>query len=69
MSASMLPKIVTEDCALAAVAMQSLAWFTQQTTALRPVWTLAHVLVLAHANSTDGASTSRAGSVVGNSMW
>ena len=33
--------------ALAAVAMQSLAWFTQQTTALRPVWTLAHVLVLA----------------------
>ena len=33
--------------ALAAMAMQSLAWFTQQTTALRPVWTLVHVLVLA----------------------
>ena len=33
--------------ALAAVAMQSLAWVTQQTTALRPAWTLMHVAVLA----------------------
>lgn len=33
--------------ALAAIAMQSLAWVTQQTAALRPVWTLMHVAVLA----------------------
>lgn len=33
--------------AVAAMAMQSLAWLTQQTTALRPVWTLFHVAVLA----------------------
>lgn len=33
--------------ALAAMAMQSLAWLTQQTSALRPVWTLMHVVVLA----------------------
>ncbi len=33
--------------ALAAIAMQSLAWVTQQTAALRPVWTLMHVVVLA----------------------
>lgn len=33
--------------ALAAMAMQSLAWLTQQTAALRPVWTLMHVVVLA----------------------
>lgn len=33
--------------ALAAMAMQSLAWVTQQTTALRPAWTLMHVAVLA----------------------
>lgn len=33
--------------ALAAVAMQSLAWLTQHATALRPVWTFFHVAVLA----------------------
>lgn len=33
--------------ALAAMAMQSLAWLTQQTMALRPLWTLLHVAVLA----------------------
>ena len=33
--------------AVAAMAMQSLAWMTQQTTALRPAWTLLHVAVLA----------------------
>lgn len=33
--------------ALAAWAMDSLAWLTQQTTALRPVWTLMHVAVMA----------------------
>lgn len=33
--------------AAAAMAMQSLAWLTQQTTALRPVWTMLHVAVLA----------------------
>lgn len=33
--------------ALAAVAMQSLAWLTTQTAALRPAWTLMHVGVLA----------------------
>ena len=33
--------------ALAAMAMQSLALLTQQTSALRPVWTMVHVLVLA----------------------
>lgn len=33
--------------AVAAMAMQSLAWMTQQTMALRPVWTLLHVAVLA----------------------
>lgn len=33
--------------ALAAMAMQSLAWVTQQTTVLRPVWTLMHVAVMA----------------------
>ena len=33
--------------ALAALAMDSLAWLTQQTTALRPVWTLMHVAVMA----------------------
>lgn len=33
--------------ALSAMAMQSLAWVTQQTVVLRPVWTLTHVLVLA----------------------
>lgn len=33
--------------ALAAWAMESLAWLTQQTTALRPVWTMAHVAVMA----------------------
>ncbi len=32
---------------LAAAAMQSLAWLTQQTSALRPLWTFSHVLVLA----------------------
>ena len=32
--------------ALAAFAMDSLAWLTQQTTALRPVWTLMHVAVM-----------------------
>lgn len=32
--------------ALAAVAMQSLAWLTTQTAALRPVWTLMHLGVL-----------------------
>jgi sulfite exporter TauE/SafE len=33
--------------ALAALAMQSLAWLTQQSTALRPVWTFLHVAMLA----------------------
>ncbi|RYF69910.1 MAG: sulfite exporter TauE/SafE family protein [Comamonadaceae bacterium] len=33
--------------ALAALAMDSLAWLTQQTTALRPAWTMAHVAVMA----------------------
>ena len=33
--------------ALAAMAMDSLAWLTQQTLALRPAWTLAHVAVMA----------------------
>ena len=33
--------------ALAAAAMDSLAWLTQQTLALRPAWTLAHVAVMA----------------------
>lgn len=33
--------------AMAALAMDSLAWLTQQTTALRPVWTLMHVAVMA----------------------
>ena len=33
--------------ALAALAMDSLAWLTQQTMALRPAWTLAHVAVMA----------------------
>ena len=33
--------------ALAALAMDGLAWMTQQTAALRPVWTLMHVAVLA----------------------
>jgi uncharacterized protein len=33
--------------ALAAVAMQSLAWLTVQTSALRPAWTMLHVGVLA----------------------
>ena len=33
--------------AVAAMAMQSLAWMTQQTAALRPAWTLLHVAVLA----------------------
>ena len=33
--------------ALAALAMDSLAWLTQQTMALHPVWTLAHVAVMA----------------------
>ena len=32
--------------ALAAFAMDSLAWLTQQTTALRPAWTLMHVAVM-----------------------
>lgn len=32
---------------LAAFAMESLAWVTQQTWSLRPVWTLTHVAVLA----------------------
>ncbi len=32
---------------LAAWAMDSLAWLTQQTAALRPAWTLAHVAVMA----------------------
>lgn len=32
---------------LAALAMDSLAWLTQQTAALRPAWTLLHVAVLA----------------------
>ncbi len=32
--------------AFAAFAMDSLAWLTQQTTALRPVWTLMHVAVM-----------------------
>lgn len=33
--------------ALAALAMDSLAWLTQQTMALHPVWTLMHVAVMA----------------------
>lgn len=33
--------------ALAAMAMQSLAWLTQQSTALRPLWTFFHVAMLA----------------------
>ena len=33
--------------ALAALAMESLAWLTQQTMALSPVWTLMHVAVMA----------------------
>jgi len=33
--------------ALAALALDSLAWLTTQTTALRPVWTLLHVAVMA----------------------
>lgn len=33
--------------ALAALAMDSLAWLTQQTTVLHPVWTLMHVAVMA----------------------
>lgn len=33
--------------ALAAFAMDSLAWLTQQTVALRPAWTLMHVAVMA----------------------
>ncbi len=33
--------------ALAALAMQSLAWLSQQTGALRPLWTLMHAAVLA----------------------
>lgn len=33
--------------AAAALAMDSLAWFTQQTAALHPVWTLMHVAVMA----------------------
>lgn len=33
--------------ALAALAMDSLAWMTQQTAALRPAWTLMHVAVMA----------------------
>jgi len=33
--------------AAAALAMDSLAWLTQQTTALRPAWTLMHVAVMA----------------------
>lgn len=33
--------------AVAALAMQSLAWMTQQTMALRPAWTFLHVAVLA----------------------
>lgn len=33
--------------AMAALAMDSLAWLTQQTTALHPVWTLMHVAVMA----------------------
>lgn len=33
--------------ALAALAMDSLAWLTQQTSALRPAWTLMHVAVMA----------------------
>lgn len=33
--------------ALAAMAMQSLAWLTLQAAALRPAWTMLHVLVLA----------------------
>jgi uncharacterized protein len=33
--------------AAAALAVQSLAWFTQQAAALRPVWTLLHLMVLA----------------------
>lgn len=33
--------------AIAAMAMQSLAWLTQQTMALRPAWTMLHVAVLA----------------------
>ncbi|WP_010460670.1 sulfite exporter TauE/SafE family protein [Acidovorax radicis] len=32
---------------LAALAMDSLAWLTQQTAALRPAWTLVHVAVMA----------------------
>lgn len=32
--------------ALAALAMESLAWLTQQTSALQPVWTLMHVGVM-----------------------
>lgn len=32
--------------ALAALAMDSLAWLTQQTTALQPAWTLMHVAVM-----------------------
>lgn len=32
--------------ALAALAMDGLAWMTQQTAALRPVWTLMHVAIL-----------------------
>lgn len=33
--------------AMAALAMDSLAWLTQQTVALRPAWTLMHVAVMA----------------------
>ena len=32
--------------ALAALAMDSLAWLTQQTTALRPAWTLMHLSLI-----------------------
>jgi hypothetical protein len=47
--------------ALAAWAMDRLAWLGQNTAALRPAWTLLHVLILAWGADAAGASASVAG--------
>lgn len=46
---------------IAAVAMESLAWLTSQTTALQRLWTLMHVAVAGLGTGHGGATTSQPG--------
>ena len=55
--------------ALAALAMDSLAWLTQQTTALRPVWTLMHVAVMAWGLMMMVQSRQPAGVLAAGALW